>query len=226
LIKNFRFRYDLPVVKPKDLKFPFSWEKRRPHLEDRVLFVPDYYTLHSAWKFPSWEEIFGNNHPVVIEYCSGNGTWIAEKARHSTRNWVAVEWRFERARKIWSKMKNYSLSNLLVVCGEALTFTREYVPEMSISEAFVNFPDPWPKEKHAKNRLFQPPFATQLSRTVLPGGSLTVATDDPAYARQIIETMESWDHAQVPEWPDYGESYFDDLWRSKGRSIQYHRFNR
>lgn len=212
----------------KKLRFPYRWEERRPELVDRVLFVPDYYHRHREWVFPGFEAIFGNNNPVVIEYCAGNGTWIAEKAKNSPYNWIAVEWRFDRVQKIWSKMKNYNLSNLMVVCGEAQTFTREYLPKHTVSQAYINFPDPWPKEKHAKNRLFQKPFIDELARTVF--GNVTVVTDDPTFADQIsLEMLKSWnpsfpDPFYITEWPNYGTSFFDTLWRDKGKTIRYFQF--
>lgn len=218
-------------MQPKKLKFPYRWEERRPEISDGVLFIPDYYDKHKEWTFPSWEALFGNKNRVVVEYCSGNGSWIAEKARDKSKNWVAVEWRFERVQKIWSKKKNQQLDNLFIVCGDARVFVRDYLREHSVDEVFVNFPDPWPKEKHAKNRLFQPPFIAELARTVKEGASFTVATDDPTYGQQLVEVVFSngaWSALPHPhyvtEWHGYGASYFDALWREKGREIRYFQF--
>jgi tRNA (guanine-N7-)-methyltransferase len=214
-------------MQPKDLKFPYRWNERRPLIHDRVLFIPDYYTQHREWTFPSWDEIFQNSHPVVVEYCAGNGAWIVEKAKANPEvNWVAVEWRFDRARKIWSKMKNFSLPNLFIVCGEAQVFTSDYVT--SFDAAYINFPDPWPKEKHAKHRLFQSPFIENLARTVK--SHVTIVTDDPPYAAQIVSEMSKYfnpafpDPFYITEWPDYGTSYFDALWREKGRTLHYFKY--
>ena len=217
-------------MRPKNLKFPYRWDDRKPLLQDRVLFVPDYYDRHHEFTFPGWEAIFGNTKPVVIEYCTGNGTWIAEKAKDRSKNWVAVEWDFERVQKIWSKMKNYGLDNLFIVSGEAVTFAREYLPPKSVSEVYVNFPDPWPKEKHAKNRLFQRSFIEELDRTLMPTGTVTVVTDDPTYSEQIVREMGAqggWeDPVRTTEWEGYGSSYFDTLWREKGKTIRYFQFRK
>jgi tRNA (guanine-N7-)-methyltransferase len=221
-------------MKPKNLKAPYTWEERRPLLQDGVLHVPDYYERHEEFSFPGWPAIFGNDKPVVIEYCTGNGTWLAEKAKDTSKNWVAVEWRFERVRKIWSKTKNYNLSNLFIISGEAQVFARKYLPDASVDEVYVNFPDPWPKEKHAKNRLFQQPFIAELARTIKQNGTVTVATDDPCYSEQIFKEMlaqGSWqsvfgDPGYKTEWERYGESYFDTLWREKGKTIRYFQFRR
>lgn len=224
-------------MKPKNLKFPFSWEERQPMISDGVLFVPEYYQKHQEWSFPGWEDacVFGRRAPIHIEYCTGNGAWIIEKALQNPGcNWVAVEWRFERVRKIWSKMRNHQLSNLFIVCGEAQAFTQHYVPEGSFDAVYVNFPDPWPKEKHAKNRLFQRPFIDDLARVCAPNARLTVATDHVEYTQQICNEMcahPHWDSVfpdpfYVTHWDNYGSSYFDQLWREKGLAIHYMQFSR
>jgi tRNA (guanine-N7-)-methyltransferase len=218
-------------MKPTHLRFPFKWEDRQTFFSDQVLFIPDYYIDHKNWQFPGWSKLFGNDKPVIIEYCAGNGTWIVEKAKNSAFNWVAVEWRFDRVQKIWSKTKNLQIPNLLIVCGEALTFTKEYLPSQSVHQAYINFPDPWPKLKHAKNRLFQQQFIDQLARVVQK--NVIIATDDPPYSDQIIEEMlkhPAWiSHFAPPyyitDWPGYGESFFDSLWREKGKFIHYLQFN-
>jgi tRNA (guanine-N7-)-methyltransferase len=219
-------------MQPKHLKFPYTWEARRPEIRDGVLFIPDYYDKHKEWEMPVWETIFGNTNPVFIEYCTGNGAWIAEKAKDKSKNWVAVEWRFERVQKIWSKKKNQNLDNLFIVCGDARVFIREYLKDRSVDGVYVNFPDPWPKEKHAKNRLFQPPFIAELARTLKNGAPFTVVTDDPPYGLQLTEVVLSngaWNPLYKPphyatEWEGYGASYFDSLWRQKGREIRYFQF--
>jgi tRNA (guanine-N7-)-methyltransferase len=219
-------------MKPKNLKSPLTWEERRPLIQDRVLFVPQYYDRHHEWPFPGWDhpEIFGRKAPIEVEYCSGNGLWVIEKARaHPERNWIAVERQFDRVRKIWSKMHNFGLSNLFIVCGEALTFTRFYVPDCSFAAIYINFPDPWPKQKHAKNRLLQEPFITQMARTSVSGAVATIVTDHFEYTTQINQAMlinQFW-HACFPEpyfvteWEDYGTSYFEALWREQGLKIHY-----
>lgn len=222
-------------MKPKNLKIPFTWEQRKPLLEDRVLYVPIYYANHDEWDVKEWsdEQLFGNTNELCVEFCSGNGSWILEKAlAYPNKNWVAVEKRFDRSRKIWSKIKNFSLKNLIVVCGEAEAFSKHYVKDNTFSEVYINFPDPWPKERHAKNRIFRQPFIQRVSEISKSGASATFVTDDETYSLQMIEEMqknENWKSFLespyfVTDWPEYGSSYFDDLWRSKGKTIRYMQF--
>jgi len=222
-------------MKPKNLKFPFTWEERRPLFLDRVLFVPQYYDRHHEWKFPGWDhkDFFGKKGKVYVEYCAGNGAWIVDKAsQFPDIHWVAVEKKFERVRKIWSKMQNDHLTNLIIVSGEALTFTQQYLPDHCVDGIYVNFPDPWPKEKHAKHRLIQESFVKEITRVVKDSGFATYVTDARVYSEQMIQEMlqnSSWrSHFPSPyfvtEWIDYGVSYFGDLWREKGRTIYYMQF--
>ncbi len=215
-------------MKPKDLKAAFSWEERKPLIDDRVFHVPNYYMHHDSFSFPGWEDssLFGNANPLCVEYCSGNGDWIVERAKQNPHcNWIAVEIRYDRVRKIWSKIKNESLSNLIVVCGEAWTFTHHYVAEDSIEEAYIHFPDPWPKEKHDKHRLMKPRFLDALARILKPGKQVTFVSDDTDYIQRTDALFSV--HSQfsvskrLDDLPAYGNSWFENLWREKGRKIHY-----
>lgn len=224
-------------MKPKDLKPPFTWKDRRVELAGGVLFVPEHYDRYDEFQFPGWDApmLFGKERPVRIEFCSGNGDWIAHRAgKDRESNWVAVEKMFDRTRKIWSKAKNFGLDNLFIICGEALLATSLYLPPSSVEEVFVNFPDPWPKQRHAKHRLIKEPFLNQLERILKPSGLVTLVTDDREYCQQMIQQFINSSGFQpvypapyyVTEYLNYGSSYFEDLWKRKGRLIHYLQFAR
>lgn len=224
-------------MKPEDLRSPFKWEGRRVLLQDRVWYIPEYYDAYESFEFPGWEhpDYFGNRNPVCVEYCSGNGAWIAAKAAANPHlNWVAVELKFERVRKIWSKLKNMGLSNLLVICGEGGKVTERYFPSDSVREIFINFPDPWPKKRHIKHRIIQPPFVDQMHRVLGNEGTMTFVTDDAVYSEWMIDKMqESQKFSSCYPQPyfsneceGYGSSYFEQLWRDKGKTIRYHKFTK
>ncbi|MCP5470223.1 MAG: tRNA (guanosine(46)-N7)-methyltransferase TrmB [Chlamydiales bacterium] len=206
-------------MKPKDLKSPFKFEERRPLLQDGVFYLPEFYTgphIELEWE------------TSCIEFCSGNGDWIIERAlRDPELRFVAVELRFDRVRKIWSKMRNRGVKNLLIVCGEAFTFSRHYIPDAGALEVYINFPDPWPKRKHAKHRLMQKPFLDEMARIVQ--GNFTFVTDDEVYmaqAEELLEAHPDFSGKVVRSLPGYGSSYFEELWREKGKEILYATYSR
>ncbi len=216
----------------KDLIIPFDWEGRRPIYLDRFFYLPKQFDHHESWGRLDWadERIFGNQKPVHIELCSGNGQWIGDRAKENPEiNWVAVELRFDRARKIWLKGHRENIPNLYTVCAEGRTFLRYYTPVKSVAQSFVNFPDPWPKLRHAKHRIVQKPFLDALSTTLADGAVATFATDDVPYRDQMIQELsgaQPWlpilpqPHFHT-DWSAYGDSYFANLWLEKGRTIYY-----
>lgn len=225
------------IMRPEDLKSPFTWNQRHIVVQDRIWYVPDQYEDFNSFIFPGWEHplFFDRTRPVCLEFCSGNGGWIAAKAIAEPEcNWVAIERKFERVRRIWSKVKNFELANLLGVCGEGFRVARHFIPKESIRSVFINFPDPWPKRRHAKNRIVQVPFIQEVHRILEPEGVLTMVTDDALYSKLMIEVMLKFSHFEsvfahpyyVLDYPDYGTSYFEDLWREKGKDIYYHAFRK
>lgn len=224
-------------MRPENLKSPFKWDERRIHYEDRVLYVPEYYDRFEEFTFPGWhsEMLFNNTYPLKVEYCSGNGTWITKRALSDPHaNWIGIEKKFVRVRKIWSKIHNHTLPNLIAICGEGMKVTLHYFPHESVDEVYINFPDPWPKTRHAKHRIVQPPFIAEVFRILKQGGKLTLVTDDADYSNWMIAVCQGHtglvpEHPApfyVTEHPEYGTSYFDELWRSKGRVIRYHQFRK
>ena len=220
-------------MRPKDLKFPFTWNERKPTFYQGVLIIPQYYDSHHLWKDEMG--LLLKKKSIHIEYCSGNGDWVLEKAiQNPSQFWVAVEMQFKRVKKIWSKMRNRGIENLLIVCGEGLTFTRHYLQSGIATEAFINFPDPWPKDRHAKHRIIQQPFVEELARILKKEGTATYATDDADYSRQMIDEMtshQSW-KSRLPkpyfiqDWEDYGSSWFENLLREKGQNFYYMQFEK
>lgn len=65
----------------------------------------------------------------------------------------------------------------------------DVLPEQSISRAFLNYPDPWPKKRHHRRRFVTPEHLAPLHRVMKPGAVLRVATDIPDYVRQTLEEV-------------------------------------
>lgn len=216
-------------MKPKNLRFPYSWEERKPLLQDQILFVPNYYLDHKLWikSQKSWT-FFPNSNPIYVEFCSGNGEWVVQQAiMQPNINWIAVEMDFPRVRKIWSKRANQAIKNLFIVCGRAQEFVTYYVEENLFSEIFIHFPDPWPKKKQAKHRLMQREFLLSLQFSLQNQGKLHFVTDANAYmdaSIELIKDLSTWDYSY--ESPHFvinkepvGSSWFHRLWLEKGRDI-------
>ncbi len=81
------------------------------------------------------------------------------------------------------------MRNLRVVEGRAEVVLGVMIPAGRAAAVRILFPDPWPKDRHAAHRLFQPFFVREVRRVLEPGGLLEAATDDAAYGEQIATVV-------------------------------------
>lgn len=216
------------MAKNKNLiKVPFSWENRKPTLYKGVLFIPDYFFEHEKYS-SDLENIIQDNKVTNIEYCSGNGDWAIERATADKNvNWILVEKRIDRINKIYKKRSSNNLdteSNMLIVSGDAKIFAKEYVKDSKIDNIYINFPDPWPKDRHAKHRLNSIDFLTSVLRSLKVGGMLCITSDDKEFldtAKFNLTSISSDLSVKIEALPrEFGASYFRTLWESKGRELK------
>jgi len=136
----------------------------------------------------NWSELFGNNNPVELEIGMGKGTFLTDQAKARPEvNFFGIEW----ANWFWKyasdRLRRQKCTNARTIRAEALFFLREHVADNSLSVLHVYFPDPWPKKRHNKRRLIQPPFIEQALRVLKPGGRLQVVTDHKDYFEENID---------------------------------------
>lgn len=215
------------------LSYPTSWEKRCPVIHQNALFIPEFYPHQRDEGSALWQSWMRNSRfaTFYLEICSGNGAWIYEKAKANPHIcWIAVEKRRDRAEKIWRKAEKLEAQNCYVVCGDAKDFLHFYAPARFFSQIFINFPDPWPKARHAKHRLIQPLFIENLAKASHLGGRFLFVSDDFPYIKEMIAQFSQYSHLWTFLEPDphykldekdHGSSFFDTLWRSKGRQIYF-----
>ena len=83
------------------------------------------------------------------------------------------------------------LTNVRFARLDGKAFVLGRVPEASLDALHVFFPDPWPKKRHAKRRLFSPDFVRAAALALVPGGLLRVATDNLPYFEAIREVLDA-----------------------------------
>ncbi len=137
-----------------------------------------------------WAALYGNANPVELEIGSGKGTFLTEQARaRPDVNFLGLEWANWFFRYAADRLRRHGCTNARMVRTEALFFLREHVPDASLAVLHVYFPDPWPKARHHKRRLVQPPFLEQAVRVLVPGGRLQVVTDHQGYFEENIDPV-------------------------------------
>jgi tRNA (guanine-N7-)-methyltransferase len=138
-----------------------------------------------------WRNLFGNDAPVEVDVGCGKGRFLIEAAsRNPDRNYLGVEKNGRPFYLARERVGKRSLRNVRVLRDDAHRFVAECVPDDSVATYHVYFPDPWPKKKHHKRRLFTPSFVAELARTLATDGILRIATDIADYFEEILLLIE------------------------------------
>jgi tRNA (guanine-N7-)-methyltransferase len=134
--------------------------------------------------------LFGRAAPCTLEIGFGNGeNLLALAAAHPERDFLGVEVHRPGIGRLLLGLEAHSLSNVRVICHDAVEVLEQQIAPASLAQILILFPDPWPKKRHHKRRLIQPPFAEVLARALIPGGVLRLATDWEPYALQMLEVL-------------------------------------
>ena len=87
--------------------------------------------------------------------------------------------------------------NLRVWDDDARILLRR-LPDASLDRLFLNFPDPWPKARHAKRRFVHPDLLPELARVLKPGAEWRIASDDPTYQEWVSQVLAAQDYFTAP----------------------------
>ena len=141
---------------------------------------------------PDWGAIFGRSGLLVVEIGFGTGEFLVDRARANPEmNFVGVERSWVSVQRLFRRLGRGGPTNVRVVHGGAdFVFERLFSVD-SVAQVYINFPDPWHKERHRGRRLIQPEFVRALAERLSPGGTVTVATDHGGYASWISEVLEA-----------------------------------
>jgi tRNA (guanine-N7-)-methyltransferase len=134
----------------------------------------------------TWPELFGNERAVELEIGIGKGGFLLRRARaHPDRNFLGIEWANAFYRFAVDRMERWKLQNVRIIRTDAGRFIRVLCPRNSLSALHVYHPDPWPKKRHHKRRLFQKPFVDAAVQCLKPSGHWAVQTDHAEYFQHI-----------------------------------------
>lgn len=136
--------------------------------------------------------IFKNSNSSALEIGFGEGEFILDiSSKNPNKNYIGIEIKTGRFKKAVRKAGKQCLNNLKLLNIEASIAINQIFSKNSFDTVYINFPDPWPKNRHSKHRLFNQSFIECLSKILRNSGTVRVKTDHNKYLIKIINEFEN-----------------------------------
>lgn len=171
-----------------------SFVHRRSHITAGQQEALDL--LMPKWSVPyrnaplKFEQVFGREAPTVLEIGFGMGETTEKIAlARPEDNFLGVEVFNSGVGSMLKRIEASQLQNVRIIQHDAVEVVRDMISPDSLAGVHIYFPDPWPKKRHHKRRLVQPPFVQLLASRLQPGGYIHCATDWEHYAHQMLEVL-------------------------------------
>lgn len=168
----------------------------------REVIADSRYVIHEPQKYKgNWKEIFGNDHPMRIEIGMGKGRFIMDLARMNPDiNYVGIEKYSSVLLRGIQKMEIDPLPNLYFIRMEAEEIV-DVFGKREVERIYLNFSDPWPKDRHAKRRLPSREFLHRYDEILVQNGVIEFKTDNHDLFQFALGELEpaGWRLEQVTE---------------------------
>lgn len=138
-----------------------------------------------------WHKLFNNNNPIYIEIGMGKGKFILENAlRNPNINYIGIEMYDSVILRAIQKTDELELSNLYLIRMDARLI--EEVFDREIDRIYLNFSDPWPKDRHAKRRLTSPRFLARYDQIFKDKAKIIMKTDNTLLFEYSLESLKDY----------------------------------
>ena len=141
----------------------------------------------------SWNQVFQNRHPLHIEVGMGKGQFLMEMARRNPDvNYLGIEmYDSVLLRALQKREQEEELPNLYFIRMDARELPQVFDPG-EVDRIYLNFSDPWPKERHAKRRLTSRQLLARYDQILTPEGEIHFKTDNrPLFEFSLEEVKEA-----------------------------------
>ena len=136
-----------------------------------------------------WEEVFQNDHPIHIEVGMGKGQFIIEMARRNPEvNYIGIEKYSSVLVRAVEKLEDFEQDNLRLIRMDAENI-EEVFDKDEVDRIYLNFSDPWPKDRHAKRRLTSPDFMAVYDKILAADGMVEFKTDNKGLFDYSLEAI-------------------------------------
>lgn len=190
-----------------------------------------------------WQAVFGRPAPMELEIGFGSGYFLSRLAvDRPDLNLIGIEKSVpevhrthDKCRRLLARARPNAAPNVRLLRGDALYFLEEgFLAPASLGVVHIYYPDPWPKTRHHRRRLFQPALVPAIERVLAPGGELRIRTDVTEYFEVVRATMATATQLTLVDerrldldpLPNDFETNFQNKARAKGHPLHYQLWRR
>lgn len=162
---------------------------------DEIVSASPYCIQNSADHRGKWHSLLQSTNPIHLEIGMGKGRFLMDLAAlHPDIQYIGVERYTSVLLRAVQKMDERQLTNVHFICEDAANLPEVFAPA-EIARIYLNFSDPWPKDRHAKRRLTSHQFLERYDQFLTPEGRLEFKTDNQdlfTFSLEEIENSEIW----------------------------------
>ncbi|CAL4324649.1 tRNA (guanosine(46)-N7)-methyltransferase TrmB [Buchnera aphidicola] len=134
--------------------------------------------------------VYKNNFPLIVEIGFGNGDSLLHTASSNLdRNILGIEVHISGIISCMKKIYISNIKNIKIIAHDAVEVLKYMILDHTLHTIQFFFPDPWPKFRHHKRRIFNYSFIKLLLKKLMFGGLLHIVTDSASYAQSILKIM-------------------------------------
>lgn len=162
----------------------------------REAVAANEFVIHNPEEYKGkWHTLFQNNNPIHIEIGTGKGKFIIQMAQQNPNiNYIGIEKYSSVLFRALEKRQELELNNLYFIRFDAVFITDVFAPD-EVNRIYLNFSDPWPKDRHAKRRLTSREFLKRYEHFLKRDGEVIFKTDNrPLFDFSIEEAkLAGWE---------------------------------
>jgi len=194
MLENARLRVEPGVIR--------TFHARRGRVTKNQIFALENY--FSEFELPEgpwdFQELFGDK-KVVFEIGCGSGESTVGFAKANPETIIiAIEVHRPSISHLVETAHKEELTNIKVAYSDGVQVLRDWVQDKSLTAIFAFFPDPWPKKRHNKRRLFRTEIVEMMQKKLKNGGEIITATDWAEYGQQMLEVLPNSKLSIRPTW--------------------------